>query len=164
MKIVLLITVFSCCLAVGIHISRYYKRRKVFYTDLCDFIDSTKLSISYSQSKLGEIVGKVKNSYNLDFKLFLSSFQKYLSGKITLDEFKMSEELNFLSVSERFEVIDLFSVLGNMAKEEEMERLEKSSKKYEQIKEKVILDNKKFSGLYLKLFIVLGIAFVIIFI
>lgn len=164
MKIILLIIVFSCSLIIGILISKYFKRRQEFYLDLCSYFEITKLSISYSQSKLIEIISKNKAGFHTDFYLFLSHFEQFLLKNIETSEFKAYDKLNFLDREEREEIFNFFSSLGEMAKEEEIERLEINNKKFSDKKDKSIFEYKKFSSLYLKLFIILGITFVIIFI
>ena len=51
-----------------------------------------------------------------------------------------------------------------MAKEEELEKIEVNMQNFERKSRKSQEENKKFSSLYVKLFLVLGLAIIIIFV
>lgn len=164
MKIFLIFIVFSCCVAIGIAIKQYYLRRQDFYRDLFSFCQNTKVYISYSQTKLSEIIEKNSLNCRKDFLQFLQLFHNYLVGGITKEAFVEITNLFFLGKEEREEILSFFCELGNMAKEEELEKIDVNMRNFEEKSKKAQEDNKKFSSLYVKLFVVLGLAVIIIFI
>lgn len=164
MKIFLLSIIFLCCVIIGVKIFNYYSKRKEFYNQLCIFCEKSKIFISYSQEKLGNIINFKNCDFKNDFYNFLLFYEKYLNNQISLEEFKNYNELNFLSNEEKSEVLNFFSGLGNMTREEEIEKIELSNIRFLNSKNSAFDEHKKFSMLYVKLFIIIGFAFVIIFI
>ncbi len=164
MKIILIIVVFICCVFIGLKISQYYKKRKKFFNSLCSYCDNLKISISYSQEKLNNITQKFIKEQQDEFAKLLKDFEFFIQNKISENEFRNCKELYFLNKDEKEDIMCFFCSLGNMAKDEEIEKIEISTLKFQNYYKKVSDDYKKFSSLYLKLFIVIGLAVVIIFI
>ena len=164
MKIFLVLIIFICCVSIGLAIKQYYLRRQDFYRDLFSFCQNTKVYISYSQAKLSEIIEKNLLNCKKDFLYFLQLFHNYLAGNITKKDFISNSNLVFLDNEEREEVLNFFCQLGNMAKEEELEKIEVNMQNFERKSRKSQEENKKFSSLYVKLFLVLGLAIIIIFV
>lgn len=163
MKFFLLIVVVLCCILIGILIKNHYKRRYDFYNDLCSFCDDTKVMISYTQDKLEEIISKYMVRCKKDFNKFLKNYQKFLKNEISKEEFILFKDNNFLKPNEKEDISNFFLELGKMAKEEEVEKLILSKLKFEDRKKILDEENKKYSNMYLKLFVVLGFALFIIF-
>lgn len=164
LKILLLLTIFVCCLLIGLGINNYYKKRKNFYCDLSNFCENCKVHISYANTKLGQIVEKMINEMGRDFGELLENFEKYTKNQIEKEEFFYRNKLNFLNPSERKDVLDFFLKLGEFDKNEELEKIESSKINFDERKTKTSSDYKKFSSFYLKLFVIIGLAIVIIFI
>lgn len=162
-KILLLITIFVCCILIGIGIKNYYKRRKRFYSDLVFFCENCKIYISFAHTKLEEIVNRISCEVGQDFEKLLKNYLKYMTNQMDRQVF-CDSKINFLTPKERNEIINFLLKLGEFDKQEELERIDANRLVFEAIKDKVVQDCNKFSSLYLKLFVILGLTFVIIFI
>lgn len=166
MKILLIFVVFFCCVLIGILIKKYFVKRQNFFCDLHTFCENLSSDISYNNEKLSIIINKNLSLFNADINLLFNSFNNYLAGQITAQEFikSFNQKFYYLTEKERSEVVNFFINLGSFAKEEELQKIFNFVNLINPIKKEVIEKNKKFSSLYFKLFLFLGIIFVIIFI
>lgn len=166
MKNLLLSLILICCFFIGYYIKNYYLNRKNFYFQIYYFIQSLINNISYNNIKLTAFVLNKKLDSTGNYKLFLVCFDKYLKNEITKEDFykKLSKSLYFLNNLEVKVIIDFFTSIGEKTKDEELEYLNNFLHNLKQ-KTKTLEENyNKFANLYLKLFIILGIAIFIIFI
>lgn len=159
-KLFLLITIFVCCVLIGVLFSKFFKRKRDFYLDLVSFCDSAKLNISYSRLKLSEIIDNNFQNYSNDFKNFLNEYQR----NIICDKEKLKDLINFLDKSSSDEIVDFFCSIGKMTKDEEIENFEINNKRFIQKKDMAIENYNKYSSLFIKLFVVCGLMLVIIFV
>ncbi len=166
MKLFLIITIFVCCVLIGILIKKYYKKRQNFFCDLSSFCENLTNDISYNSEKLDIIIDKNLKLFNSDINQLFCAFKQYINGNLSDDNFKdnLYKNLNFLHEKERIEIAKFFINLGAFAKDEELQKILNFSNLINPVKTDAIEKNKKFSSLYFKLFLFLGIVFVIIFI
>lgn len=148
---------------MGLLISKYFHTRQKFFRELCQFCENLNLKISYSKTKLEEIIKKEMQNASEEFALFLEQYLRFLMGEIAKEDF-FCVKTRFLSSEERDGVFNFFASLGEMAKEEEMEKISFHKKTFEKISGECDKSTKKFSSLYFKLCIVFGLFLVVIFI
>ncbi|NCB48606.1 MAG: hypothetical protein EOM55_03200 [Clostridia bacterium] len=163
MKVLLLMITFVCIVLIGLMINNYYKKRKDFFCDLCAFCDTLKVSISYSQNKLSEIIFDFKKICGKDFCNFLLNFELYLEKGCENDKSQICGELKILSEKETQDIIKFFSKLGSLGVDEEVEKIVLNKNLFLKIKEKCEEQERKLSPLYIKLFVVLALGMLIIF-
>lgn len=166
MKNILLIIVFICCVFIGISIKNFYKKRKLFYYNLKLFCDNLINEISYNNEKLELILSKSFNLYNKDFTNLINDFYLLITNQINQKTFNnnINKNLNFLNESEKCFVYNFFNNLGGLTKDEEIQRVCNLKLEIERLKNETFENDKKFSNLYFKLFIILGMVVVIFFI
>lgn len=166
MKLFLIFTIFFCCVLIGILIKKYYEKRQTFFCDLCLFTQNLSSDISYNNEKLLVILNRNEKLFNSDINYLFSNFSNYINNKISVEEFEknVNKKFNYLHEKEKFEVINFFTTLGNFAKEEELQKITNFLNLIENFKIEALEKNKKFSSLYFKLFLFLGITFVVVFI
>lgn len=162
MKIFLLCVVFICFVLIGFGVGNFYKKRRDFYVDLCNFCDYSSSQVSFFLKKTSDIVATFKKNCGEDFCKYLTSFEELLN--CDLDESAFNDvEISFLSREEMAEVGGLFLSFGQMDREEELEKLATCKKKFA-TKKAVCLENyQKYRSLYVKLFFLLGLIFVVVF-
>jgi len=163
MKIVLLVITFVCITLIGLMINNYYKKRKNFFCDICEFCDSLKVSISYSQNKLNEIICDFKKTCSKEFCDFLASYQKFLLSENSKEDLQGCKELKILSEKERQDVFNFFCKLGSLGVDEEVEKIVLNKNLFSKTKERCDEQQRKLSPLYIKLFVVLALLVLIIF-
>ena len=120
------------------------------------------LEIKGKLQTLPNFVSTHKNMFGKEFSIVLDKYEDYLSGKIEQKEF-FDLEISSLSSNEVKDVCVFLMGLGNFLTEEELAKLQVNKSKF-QLKSKACDESKnKFYGTYMKLFVVAGVAFAIIF-
>ncbi len=163
MKIMLLLITFVCIVLIGIMINNYYKKRKNFFCDMCAFFDCLKVSISYSQNKLNEIICDFKKTCGKEFFEFLVRYEKHLESNNEKEESKICSDLKILSEKEKQDILKFFSKLGSLGVDEEVEKIVLNKNLFLKTKERCEEQERKLSPLYIKLFVVLALGVLIIF-
>lgn len=161
MKVILLLIMVVCIVLIGLMINNYYKDRRNFFVNLCNFCDTLKVNISYSQNKLNEIIFDFKRTCDKDFSNFLTKFQLTLNDNST--SLDLSSTLKILNDKEKQDVLNFFSCLGSLGVDEEIEKIVLNKNTFCKIKDKCEEQKSKLSPLYIKLFIVLALGVLIIF-
>ena len=162
MKYLLIVVCVVCCIMAGLLCGKHLKKKARFYSDLCLFCEDLMLEIKGKLQTLPNFVSTHKNMFGKEFSLVLDKYEDYLSGKIEQKEF-FDLEISSLSSNEVKDVCVFLMGLGNFLTEEELAKLQVNKSKF-QLKSKACDENKnKFYGTYMKLFVVAGVAFAIIF-
>ena len=163
MKLLLLSTIFVCCVLIGLYIKQYFVSKQYFYYDLLSFCDYIKLNISSSKQKLSTIIAKHKDNYHKDFSMLLDNYIEYIRGTISQQEFN-KVNIKPLNEEEGQEVKYFLSDLGGLLREEEIENIALKRNVFESKHICCQQNTSKYSSVILKLFIMLGLVFFIIFI
>ncbi len=162
MKYLLIVVCVVCCIMAGLLCGKHLKKKARFYSDLCLFCEDLMLEIKGKLQTLPNFVSTHKNMFGKEFSLVLDKYEDYLSGKIEQKEF-FDLEISSLSSNEVKDVCVFLMGLGNFLTEEELAKLQVNKSKF-QLKSKACDESKnKFYGTYMKLFVVAGVAFAIIF-
>ena len=162
MKYLLIVVCVVCCIMAGLLCGKHLKKKARFYSDLCLFCEDLMLEIKGKLQTLPNFVSTHKNMFGKEFSIVLDKYEDYLSGKIEQKEF-FDLEISSLSSNEVKDVCVFLLGLGNFLTEEELAKLQVNKSKF-QLKSKACDESKnKFYGTYMKLFVVAGVAFAIIF-
>lgn len=163
MKALLMVVIFVCFVSIGISIGNYYKKRRDFYVELCNFCDFASSQLSFSLKKTSEIVSLYKKNCTSDFVQCLNNYEDFLSGVLTENDFKTKNKILFLSQEELEEINNFILSFGQMNLEEELEKNTLFKNKFAKRRTFCLESFKKYKSLYTKLFILLGLVFVVIF-
>lgn len=165
MKIFLIIIIILCCFLIGINIKKYFLKRKQFYENIYIFCENLLNEISFNNQKLSLIIKNNFDNFNEDFNKMLFLFNEAILDKISKEEFKKKtcKIFYYLNKNEFNNLTKFLFSIGTQTKEEETDKVKnfinfiKTPLNTES--EKV----KRYSNLYFKLFIALGLVFAIIF-
>ena len=162
MKYLLIVVCVVCCIMAGLLCGKHLKKKARFYSDLCLFCEDLMLEIKGKLQTLPNFVSTHKNMFGKEFSLVLDKYEDYLSGKIEQKEF-FDLEISSLSSNEVKDVCVFLMGLGNFLTEEELAKLQVNKSKFQQKSKACDESKNKFYGTYMKLFVVAGVAFAIIF-
>lgn len=164
-KVVLIFILVLSCISIGILISNYFKKRKQFFNELTNLLGLISDHIKYGNEKISQIVKKCSKS-NYEFTIFLERYLAYIENKISKDEFfnHIQKTLYFLSEQEVKLIYEIFESLGDFDENGELNKLELSKKKVEDMLKTSTNDKNKFSPFFIKLSVLLGLFLFIIFI
>ncbi|MBQ9792608.1 MAG: hypothetical protein IJW32_02540 [Clostridia bacterium] len=166
MKIFLIIVIILCCVLIGINIKRYFLKRNQFYENLSIFCENLLNEICFNNQKLPLIIENNFGNFNEDFNKLLIFFNELLLDKISKEEFKkkIHKIFSYLNKNEINNFIKFLFSIGTQMKEEEIDKVKNFINfikiPFNTEREKF----KKYSNLYFKLFVALGLVFAIIFI
>lgn len=167
MKIFLLCVILSCCILIGFKIKEYFKRRQNFYQNFCLFCERLQNKISYNNQKIKLILQEeLEVVMDKDFKIFLLFYLDYNKNILSKEEFKQKlfKQFSFLNKDERQELFLFLVGFGRLSKEEELGNVSNYLLKFKKKLEESKIKNEKYSNLYFKLFLILGLTIFVIFI
>lgn len=156
MKLILIILLVVLIMLVAFGISKQYKNRTIFFTDLLDFLNKYDLNIGFKKEKL--LLFCKSYVAKDEMKDVLMRFIKHLELQT---EFEISD-VNILQEDEREFVKDLFLKLGSGDYQTEKEQLKifKDTIK-SKIDESIKLKNK-YCPMIIKLSFLFGICLAIL--
>ena len=156
--IIFILGVLGCIL--GILLSQNYKKRYLVYQEVEDFLRQYKLAISFSQTKIKDVVINFIRSQ--DKILFpFNDYINYLAKSNEMTNFKLNLETK-LSINEIQELELIFNGLGSLGMDEEMEKTQSLIDRIHLKSEEKMLEFKKYANLYIKLGLIFGLGLGII--
>ena len=164
MKIALLLGIVSLSGMVGLTISKHYIERKKFFLDLKNFVNSLKNEISFSLIKLIDVVEKLnKQIKNRNINILLANYATILKLKKEMGEDKLFQNISFLNEQERNNVFLFFTRLGRVDVVNQINELDNYSKIFDEYYQNAKANSEKYSSLYTKMGILVGLFIAIIF-
>ena len=165
MRLFLIIIVLFCSILIGIKIKNYFIKREKFFLEVVKLAEIISNEISYRSEKLILIIEKCFNNFDSSLNACLATFRDYLKNIISKQELKnkIKKELNFLNDDEVNLFFNFLFSLGEQTKEEEIINILNYKKRICNFYDDAKIKNNKYSNLYLKLFIVLGLTIGILF-
>lgn len=161
MKTIFLVIVTMGALFVGVSINNHYVKRKNFFNELNKFLEYLKIQVQFQKSKLRQIVVEYKKqSLDVNFIDFLSSFEKYLG--CLGDGATFDFDLNFLKVEEKVTLIRLFTSIGCFHSAGECSNISSALSEVKSFYDSALEKQKKFGPMSVKLSIVCGLMIVLI--
>lgn len=157
-KIIAGVALVAFCGFCGYVLAKKYRLRKQFYRQFLSFNESFLKEISSSRRPIGTWLSTF--SYDGEFEETLSGFTETLEkGE---KEFVLPYLPEFLTRDERQFVTDYFSALGRGDGEEQRRRFSLAEKSLTESKEKAEKDGVKYTDLYVKMGVLLGLALLIL--
>ena len=105
MKWILIITLIVIIMIIASSVSRQYKEKFEFYTNLKIFLEKYKINVSFQQTKLNDIL--LVDRSNKSYEIFILAFKEFLkTGELSMDNLKI------LDVDETIELERIIRSLG----------------------------------------------------
>ena len=162
MSFLVLIAVFGGFVSIGAIVYWYGLQRKRFFADLVAFCGHLSIEISFSKLEVAQVIGRYSNTYSGPFRRGLEGFRAMLDarGDIT-HEAIMGVMWARLKPEEQSQVAEFLFNLGRHGSGEEIEKLATAKGHFEGALDVANARLRKEAVLYLKLFVIMGIASVI---
>lgn len=162
MKIVLCIILVTLFGLVGYGVSKVYIKRKRFFYDFSNFLMVVKSEIGFTQTKLEPLINCLtKNTTSSEFCALLNSY-KLLFKNINFSKLELFRNVSILTEQEMDSIYKFFKELGRHDVFNQMEIIEKFEHSFLGFYKNASEDANKYSSLYTKLGIVLGMIFALI--
>ena len=155
MKYILCLILIVICFLIAKGLSNQYKDRKQFLEITISFIDYISNEIRFRSCPIKQLCYSFDNS-NI---LFNKTLQLYSQSLLSGEQFYLGDkEFQIFTNAERLNVEELFNCLGKYDTMSQLLELSHCRKNIEVLKDEAIKEYKKYSSLYLKLGLIIGIA------
>ncbi len=152
MRLVLGLVAFALCVILSMFLSAKYKERKDFFNDFSFFNKSLIKEVGFGQKTLGEMLNRINNNSYFFVKL-----------KSEIFNIKINAQKNMLKYDEIAYFDEYVSNIGTSDKESQIEYLKTVNEYLKEKVDKTQEEYKKYTALYIKMGILIGlIAFIII--
>ena len=164
-KFVLIAIICVLIIYIAYKVFVYYKSRKYFFENCCDFCANLQSQIYYLKKDILAVCDE-KNSYSPDFNKLLLSYKKCLGDLKTFDEnlTKDIDKIAILHQDEKDKIFMFLSLLGKSSEHEQLIQIDNFKQQFLQKLDKTKDENAKYGGLSIKLGLLLAISVVVIFI
>jgi len=158
-----LIGIFAGFVAIGVFIYLSYRDRKVFFENLISFCNHLLIEISFSKNTVALIIDKYSGSYSKRFKKVLEGYRDLILSKSDITQDGLDAIMwDRLKPHEKITLVTFFYELGRHGAFEEEEKLRNKIETFKGFLETAGTAMKREASIYLKLFIIIGIASVIL--
>lgn len=142
---------------IGLLVKRRYISREKFYARLCDFIDYARRELTSKMTSIPEICFAFAGENKDDFSVALRNYATGLrSGKA------ISFSPSHLKDDETREISAFFDGLGKSSLSEQIAYLDDKSGAFKQKLSSCADESKRLGGTYFKLFVLLGVALMVV--
>lgn len=163
MQIVFYIGVFACFAFIGYIIWRGYYQRKVYFNDLITFCNHLMIEISFSKNTVQHIIQTYGQSFSLQFRNTLIAYQNLINNKCDITRESIQNIVwKGLKPGTKGPIADFFFELGRHGATEEMEKVQNKKVIFDKLFETASTSLKRDASIYLKVFILLGVAAVVL--
>lgn len=164
-KIVLIATICVLIMFIAYKIFVYYRTRRYFFDNCCDFCNNLCLKISYLKKDILSVCEE-KNTYTKSFNQLLFDYKKCLANLKTFDEDMQRDiqKIAFLNQDEKDKIYMFLSLLGKSSEHEQLIQIENFKSQFLQQYNFTKNESEKYGGLSIKMGILLSIAVIVIFV
>ena len=164
MGLLLLILIFCGFAIIGLIVFNNGRERKVFYQSLVQFCSHLNVEITFSKMQLSQVIAQYQNSYpSRHFGRMLGNFKELLDKKSDISREAVSEIMwQKLRTDEQLQISEFLVNLGRHGIKEEVEKLSSAMDFFSTRHKDATAKFKRESVLALKLFIIVGLACVIL--
>ncbi|MBQ4535494.1 MAG: stage III sporulation protein AB [Clostridia bacterium] len=162
MKVVLLIVVVILFSYIGYGLSAYYSNRTKFFKNLELLFDKLTHEINFSQGKLADII-KGFDCHNKDVQRLSKNFLDCLEFDLEVKSEKIFEGIKILNDDEKDVIILFLKSLGKFDAYNQTQQLQSQRKQINNFFQSAEEQQKKYAPLYLKLGIIAGLTFALVF-
>lgn len=162
MKYVFIVTIFGLCVAVGYIISSKYSKRKKFFSSLILLADKLSLEINFSRERLKILLQNFDSANKKNLLSIDEKFVEYLDKQSELTAENIFKKADILKTDEKDAIMLFLKALGRSDVENQTKEIQTFVLRFEEMKNKCDVEQKKYGTLSMKLGIVAGLFFVVV--
>ena len=155
--------IIGACAYIGIGVSLYYKKREGLFMEIGIFCNKLKNDINFSHKAVLEILNDTIPTFKSPLKDILSQYKKkILDGEFTnFSNLKIIKSA-YLKQNETDIIIQFLSQLGKSDAQNQSAVITAFENNFKVFKDECYLEKKKYSALYIKLSLLIGVLICII--
>jgi len=163
MKWILSGVIIIACLYIGIGISSYYKKRENLFTEIGIFCNKLKSDINFSHKTVLEILSEITPTFKSPLRDILFQYKKMIEkGEFTnFSNLKIIKSA-YLRQNEIDMIVQFLSQLGKSDASNQSAIISSFENNFKIYKDECNLEKKKYSSLYIKLSLLIGVFICII--
>lgn len=147
---------------IGVLIRRRYRDRETFYKSASEYASALKTELSYKKTPIPIATAAFLQGRKGKFETALANcMQLHSEGKDSAYAFDKIE-MTGIKTQERKEVLDFVFSLGKSALADQLALIGRAEEKFIQKQRQCADDSKRLGGMYFKLFVLLGLAIILI--
>lgn len=164
MKWILSVVIVGCCVYVGVGIASYYKKRESLFSELGIFCGKLKSDIKFSSKPIQDILNEIIPTLKSPLKDILQQYQTMISSGQFTDFKNITEKISsiYLKQNETEIIVQFLSQLGKSDCDNENETISAFEMRFNAFKEECFTEKKKYSSMYIKLSLLIGLFVCII--
>lgn len=164
MRLFFLIGIIGLSGSIGLIISNHYKERKKFFFDFKNFICALKNEINFSLIKIIDAMEKFLSiTKNKNLTNLISNYIYILKNKKELSIDGLFKDVAILTDQEKQNIFLFFNRLGRVDITNQISELDNYIKIFDENYMKVKFESEKYSSLYTKMGLLIGLFVAIIF-
>jgi len=163
MKYIILLGIVFICGYIGYGLSLYYSNRLKFFKNLELLFEKLSLEINFSQHKLISIMQDFTTT-NKDVLKVINNYIGCLNNNMKLTNDLLFKDMKILNEEEKNILNLFFFSLGKLDVANQIKQLKGQKEQIKQFYLKAEQEAQKYVPLYMKLGIIFGLAFALIFI
>lgn len=164
MKYILLIALLIVCVLIGYIFSRKYSTRANFFKAIISLCQKFDIEINYSRERLKNIFLNLDENIKKDLKGIDKNYLSFIDKETPLDKYSLFTGINFLKEEEKDVLFNFFRVLGRSDVESQSREIKNFLKRFEELSQTAITENKKYGSLSIKLGVIAGLVLIVLFI
>ena len=161
MKLILIVGLCAITRYIGYLLSKQYKLRRDLYVNLKDFVDKISAEIKFKNLSVKDVCLANEKSYNGEFGKVIKSYLKCLDEKKDFSVDQVGVVKNYTD-EERNLITNFFNSLGKFDLKTQIKDMDNFKCRFEEYCEEAKAEYKKYSSLFIKLGLIIGLAISII--
>jgi len=163
MKWILSVVIVVCCVYVGIGIASYYKKRENLFVELGVFCNKLKNDINFSYKPILEILNETIPTLKSPLKEILIQYSQMIEvGEFTNFSNLKNIKSSYLKQNEIDIIVQFLSQIGKSDAINQNAVISSFEGNFNSFKNDCNLEKKKYSSLYVKLSLLIGLLVCII--
>jgi len=150
------------CCYIGLLVKRRYRDRVAFYKSACEYVRTMSSELSLNKTAIPDIASKFVLDRKGEFESVLTQCMTLLKDGKNLGYAIEHVNIPKLKSAEKKEVLSFICGNGKSALGDQLSYVAYHKDLFEQKLKKCEEENKKLGGMYFKLFVLLGIALMLI--
>ena len=163
MKWILSGLIISACVYIGIGVSSYYKKRESLFLEIGIFCNKLKNDINFSHKAVLEILNETIPTFKSPLKDILIQYKEMIEkGEFTSFSNLKIIKSAYLKQNETDIIVQFLSQLGKSDANNQSAVISSFENNFKIFKDDCNLEKKKYSSLYIKLSLLIGLFICII--
>ena len=147
---------------IGLLVKKGYKENTAIYKGLKEFCDQFKTELTYEKTAVIDFCGKFSKGQRGDVADLINEYTASLQKEGQFQRDVEKWELAHLKREEKQEIVTFFNGLGKSPTKEQLAFVEKYGELFKSRLANAIEQEKKKGNMYFKLFVLLGVALMVI--